>query len=100
MGFMWTFYSRKKIERVEAKSEGCSAAVSCRQRHKPVILLLFIIWSTVPEGMCKPHKGNQDFSQLTNGVYFIVIIKKTSLRNENSPIANLITKMGVSSTYL
>jgi len=34
----------------------------------------------MPEGMCKPHYGNQDFSPLTNGIYFIVMIKKTPLQ--------------------
>ena len=51
------------------------------------------------KGTCKPHKGNQNFDQLTNGFYFIVIIKKPSLCNENSPIANPIIKMGVAHTF-
>ena len=42
--------------------------------------------------MCKPHYGNQDFSPLTTGIYFIVIMKKTPLHNGNSPLR---TKMGV-----
>ena len=31
-----------------------------------------IYFFTEPEGMCKPHYGNQDFSPLANGIYFIV----------------------------
>ena len=44
------------------------------------------------------------FSKLTrnfpNGVYFLVIIKKTLLSNENSPITDPFTEMGVHTKYL
>ena len=46
----------------------------------------------MPEGISKPHHGNQDFPPLTNGVYFIIIIKKTPLHNGSSPITDPITK--------
>ena len=36
----------------------------------------------LPEGMFKSQYGNPDFFPLANGVYFILIIKKTPLRNE------------------
>ena len=36
---------------------------------------------------------------LSNGVYFIVIIKKTSLCEGNSPIADPITEMGVAHAF-
>ena len=48
----------------------------------------------MPEDMYKPNYGNQEFSALANGIYFIVIFKKNQLRNVNSPITYLITKMG------
>jgi hypothetical protein len=47
-----------------------------------------------------PQYGNQNFPPLTNGVYFMVIVKKTPLRNENSPITDPITKKGVAHKYL
>ena len=49
---------------------------------------------SVSEGMCKPHYGNQDFSPLATGIYFIVIMKKTPLHNGNS----LMTDQNGSST--
>ena len=52
-----------------------------------------------PEGMCKPHYGKKVFSQSTNGVYFIVIIKKSQLRNGGVPITDPITEMGVAHAF-
>ena len=49
--------------------------------------------------MCKPYYGNQDFSPLANWVYFKVIVKKIPLHNENSPIMDPITKMGVAHAF-
>ena len=46
-----------------------------------------------------PNYGNQDFPPLNNGVYFMVIIKKNFLQNENSPITDPITKMGVAHAF-
>ena len=39
------------------------------------------------------------FFPLANGVYFVVIIKKTSLHNGNCPITDPITKMGVAHAF-
>ena len=47
------------------------------------------------EVMCKLYDINQDFSSLINGVYFMVIIKKTPLRNRNFPITDPLSQMGV-----
>ena len=49
--------------------------------------------------MCKTHHDNQDCFPLANGVYFIVIIKKTLLHNENSLITETITRMGVAYAF-
>ena len=46
----------------------------------------------------KPHCHYQNFSPLANGVYIILIINKTPLRNGNWPITDPITEMGVAHT--
>ena len=45
-------------------------------------------YKILPEGMCKPLCVNQDFPPLANRVYFILIIKKTPLRNGNLTITD------------
>ena len=52
----------------------------------------------MPQVIYKPHCHYQNFPSLDNEVYLIVIINKTSLRNWNYPITNLITEMGVAHT--
>ena len=52
----------------------------------------------LPHSMCKPNYDNHDFSPLANGVYLIVIINKTPLRNGNCPITDPITEKGVAHT--
>ena len=47
--------------------------------------------------MYKPQYGKQDFSPFANGIYFITIIRKTPLHNENSE--DSITEMGVANTF-
>ena len=43
--------------------------------------------------MFNSHNGNQDFFPLANGVYHVVIIKKTPICNGNSSIMDPITKV-------
>jgi hypothetical protein len=49
--------------------------------------------------MYMSHDVNKDFSPLTNGVYFIVSIRKTPLHNGNIPIEDRITKMRVADAF-
>ena len=52
--------------------------------------------TTVPQVIYKPHcHYYRNCSPLVNGVYLTAIINKTPLRNENCPITNLISEMGV-----
>ena len=55
---------------------------------------LFFSFESLPQ----PHYGSQDFSPLAIG-HFIEMIKKTPLRNGNSPIMDLVTEMGVAHTF-
>ena len=45
--------------------------------------------------MYKPHYGNQDVFPFPNGVWFVVNINKTPLRNGNSPITDPITETNI-----
>jgi hypothetical protein len=49
--------------------------------------------SAMPEGLCKPYNGNQDFSPLANGVYIGRVCLGHSMPER---IYNPITTIGVS----
>ena len=55
-----------------------------------LITTTYIRRDSMLEVMCKLHDISQDFSSLINGVYFIVIIKKTALHNGNFTITIMI----------
>ena len=75
------------------------------------ITFLFVVrmsWNFVrihdcPKSCANPITVTRIFSigffPLANGVYFVVIIKKTSLHNGNCPITDPITKMGVAHAF-
>ena len=51
----------------------------------------------ISEGLCKLYYGNRDFPPLANGVYFMVLLKKSPL--EMAPLQSPFPKWEVSHAF-